>query len=116
MVSVRTVQACMLVYAKQKRVPACGIVRTMMRATFATLWLSQLLPSSPLPHRAEGQDDVGGDGTRRPFLAPLGPGPGSAAGAAGERGVEYPLYCDSNRERPRFAGGFGGVKGGVQWL
>jgi hypothetical protein len=34
--------------------------------------------------------------------------------AAALRPVEYPLYCDSNRERPRFAGGCRGwLAGGL---
>ena len=58
--------------------------------------------------------EAGAAGVRQPFFGRADSaaaaaaasdwgGPGGAGG--GSRPAEFPLYCDSNRERPRFAGG-----------
>ena len=58
------------------------------------------------------------DGGRRSLFGGRGADTVAAAAAADRaaalRPVEYPLYCDSNRERPRFAGGCRGwLAGGL---
>lgn len=68
-----------------------------------------VLPASPcnVLRRAEVEEE---GCTRRPLFGRSGGDAAAAAAAAAQR-VEYPLYCDSNRERPRFAGGLDAAPG-----
>ena len=69
--------------------------------------VSQLKPLAP-PHTAAACRAEAEDGGRRSLFGARGADAAAAAAAADRaaavRPVEYPLYCDSNRERPRFAG------------